>query len=216
MENGSLVCDLDIVQGSALSFGLLSDGYDFAMQEWSYALSFVENVSNTVIHVYQGTQADLVVEVPYLFAESLADFDTWLSTQTISHTYDSSDIKCIAQMSTGAPFADERRSLTIAHDCDATMSITVTFPGFTGEMLTDSRDHGSECSMLGSSLICELTIMKGSAQMFGLLSDGYDFATSAWTHSSSFASTSDNAVIHVEQGTQTDLIIEVPYLFEES
>ena len=52
MENGSLVCDLDIVQGSALSFGLLSDGYDFAMQEWSYALSFVENVSNTVIHVY--------------------------------------------------------------------------------------------------------------------------------------------------------------------
>ena len=90
-----------------------------------------------MIHSLDGDDLKLIVEVPFLFSESQADFDSWLNAQSITQAYDENVTKCIAQMTTQAPFSDEKRSLTIAHDCDAKLQITLTFPSFSGEFLTD-------------------------------------------------------------------------------
>jgi hypothetical protein len=115
------------------------------------------------------------VEVPKPHGDFQADFDSWLNAQSITQAYDENVTKCIAQMTTQAPFSDEKRSLTIAHDCDAKLQITLTFPSFSGEFLTDSGNHGEGCSKIDSGLVCNLEILSGDSQMFGLLSEGYDF-----------------------------------------
>ena len=198
------------MQGNSATFGLLTDGYDFGTQTWSYDMTFTQVITGEVIHTAQGTESDLVVQVPFLFEESQADFDAWLATQTITETFDPAYSKCVAQFASAAPFADEKRSLTIAHNCDASLSLSLTFSSFTGEFLTDSNDHGVGCSIVDSSLICDLQIAQGASAFFGLLTDGYDFDGEAWTYQATFKSLADNSEIFSTSGSNDDRVVFMP------
>ena len=87
----------------------------------------------------------------------------------------------------------------------------MTFPLFSGEFLTDSKEHGKECSKLANdALRCELVILNGSAKMFGLLSDGYDFAVETWSYNAVFTDLVDDKEIFSTVGSHLNLIVEVP------
>ena len=140
----------------AEAFGVLTDEqFDFVTDAWSYSFTFTDKSDGSMVHAGSGSSSDLLLYVPHPpLSDSQADFDSWLNAQSITQAYDENVTKCIAQMTTQAPFSDEKSSLTIAHDCEAKLQITLTFPSFSGKFLTDSGNHGEGCSLTEGSLVC--------------------------------------------------------------
>jgi hypothetical protein len=129
--------------------------FDLSAKVWTFEYSLRRDLNNALIVEGSGDYLSSEVEVPVIsLSDSQADFDSWLNAQSITQAYEENVTKCIAQMTTQAPFSDEKSSLTIAHDCEAKLQITLTFPSFSGKFLTDSGNHGEGCSLTEGSLVC--------------------------------------------------------------
>jgi len=137
----------------------------------------------------------MTVDVPIpepALSDSQADFDFWLSGQTITHSYDEKVTKCVAQISLSAPFNDKKSSLTITHNCEANLNFILVFSSFSGEFLV-SNGFDSACYETSGGIVCNLDISAGNSEMFGLLTSEFDFQ-GIW-YEAKFVDLTDGSII---------------------
>jgi hypothetical protein len=119
--------------------------YRFSTNSFSMSIKVTDRNGGTVLLHRQYNQLTSLVLVPKTLKYNQADFDTWVDNQAVAPSHDVTTVMCVAQMLTGAPFADRKKALTIAHNCDAKLLINLTFPYFSGDFIQTLEQFGTGC-----------------------------------------------------------------------